>query len=625
MSGTLGYKRVGGLNMDYGKTLEGSLGNRDRDDLDEAPEKAPMVPLREKLTQLRRELERNGWYLVPEVTGDVAGFNVYTACKPDHKLQLKVPGGFKYLERVRPDDGRFEGFVQRLLATINTHRMEGCSEFEAKQWAGIAKSMIDRPKDGRTDVAMTAMGMGSTQFNRAINGAGLAHKYVPPVEWFPEAVQAVDVPELFSMFLPPAETEALLIMLGKTMLGNAGSKTTCGDVPDTKFAGQAVLIGFDGGEGKSSLMSGFIGSTMRLLGYKTEVIDPASSKFGNLWVTADFAYCDELNEAAHKRLLGEWYLLKSVVSGLESVRIEAKGIQSWEVRPTAQPFFASNHFSYTDLQKADGGSLRRYYPMQCYGAEESEVLFGDGYQRIAERWSKVAKGLGVTVECLTARVLRYALDLYMTTCGIVITNGMLQYNWVESRLYEVLGELRGKFRISVDMNHGKRLIDAVEMATLTAIALVEDRYRSKVIARLHDVPLMPKALHTVVEVWRNQEELPEALSNMMLDCISNNVRLTWDAQTDSLHQDCMSAHTPTKVWERVISCLTVKGKEWGFQKSISAYTVRWNTKLMVMPQRLSTITPEVLEALPERTYNHLKELGEALLISLGLKDNRRRK
>lgn len=616
--GTLGYRRVTG-GGDLGKHQEGTKPNAVRSDIDEQRERAPYVSMRELLQQLQRDLNKHGWKLQPCLGGDFAGFNVYVSQSPNSALMLTAPG-FKHWVRVKPDDARIEGFLERVLAIANSNRMETDDKTRAAQWTSIAKSFIDRPKDGRSDVAMAAMGLSEGQLQRSVTGAKGCYKFVPTVEMFPDNLQNLEVPHLFETLMPEAEAEALMLMLGKSLLGNAGSPTAEGVVPDTKFAALSVLIGVEGGEGKSTLMSGYIGKTLELLGYDTATIDPESNRFSNLWVTSDVAYCDELDDAAHQRLLTQWALLKSVVSGQKRVLVEAKGVQSWEVNPSSQPFFSSNNFNYTWLLKSNGGMIRRYFPLQCYNKEQLEQMYGKDWkkQRLAELWQRRSTELGVTVEALTARVLRYCLDLYLNTCGIVITEGIMRYDWTSSRLEDKLGELRSKFSIQVDMEHGKRLVDALEMVTLAAIHTVESRYQGKVREKLGELSLMPKALHCVIDIWRQGEELPEQLKAMYLPDISNNVRMTWDAQADALHQDIITMKNPAKVWERVIECLTVKGKEWHFQKSHSSYAMRWNTKLLTMPKKLEDIPREVVDGLPELTYSYLKELGQEMLINLNI-------
>jgi hypothetical protein len=622
--GTLGYKRVTG-GGDLGKQLEGTKPNSVRADNDEQRERAPYVSMRELLQQLQRQLIAKGWKLQPTLGGDFAGFNVYVSQSPNSALMLNAPG-FKHWVRVKPDDARIEGFLERVLAIANSARMESDDKTLAAQWTAIAKSFIDRPKDGRSEVAMAAMGLSDGQLQRSLKGAKDCYKFVPPVEWFPENVQQIDVPKLFETLMPEAEAEALMLMLGKTLLGNPGNPTSEGVVPDTKFAALSVLIGFEGGEGKSSLMSGYLGTAMELLGYDVATIDPESNRFSNLWVVSDYAYCDELDDAAHQRLLTQWALLKSVVSGQKRVLVEAKGVQSWEVNPTAQPFFSSNNYSDTWLQKSNGGMRRRYFPLQCYGAEESSVIFGDNWKRgrIAELWQREAAKLGVTVQCLSARVLRYCLDLYLDVCGIVITDSQIMFNWETSRLENRMQELRAKFRINVDMEHGKRLVDAIEAVSMAAIKTIESRYQPMVMERLHKLTLMPKALHTVIDIWRMEEALPESLKAMYLEDISPNVRQTWDSQTDRLHQDILSSVNPSKVWERLIECLTVKGKEWHFQKSIASYSVRWNTKLMTLRHKLEALPQCDVDTLPETTYGYLKELGQQILVVLNIVNPPRR-
>lgn len=617
---TIGYRRVSGTSSDLGKQREGTKPNQSRGDLDQQSERSPYTSMRELLQQLKAQLTRCGWKITPVLGGDFAGFNVYASSSPKSALMLTPDTKFQYWERIKADDPRIEGFLERVLAICNDNRMTIKDQNISQMWTTVAKSFIDRPKDGRSEVAMVAMGLSEGQQPRAIDGGTGYYKYVPKVDWFPEQIKDLDVPALFQTLLPEAETEALMLMLGKTLLGNPGSPTDSGTTPDTKFAALSVLIGFEGGEGKSTLMAGYLGETLEMLGYNTATIDPESNRFSNLWVTSDYAYCDELDDAAHQRLLTQWALIKSVVSGQKRILVEAKGIQSWEVNPTAQPFFSSNNYSDTWLAKSNGGMRRRYFPLQCYGAEESAVLFGKDWKRkrIAELWQREATRLGVTVHCLAARVLRYCLDLYLETCGIVITGDVIKYDWEQNRLEEEMLALRKRFRINVDMEHGKRLVDALESVALVAIASLDERYRNRVIEKVTDLPLMPKMLHTVIDIWREGEKLPESLKAMYLDDISPNVRQTWDAQADALHNEILTKTNPAKVWERIIETLTVKGKEWHFQKSIASYSVRWNTKLMTFRDKLEALSREDVNSLPDVTYGYIKELGEQILVVLNI-------
>ena len=609
--------------QDMGKVAPAGFvrGNREvpRDEHGETPETtaAPLYSTREGVEEFMALMEEQNWILRPRVGGDVAGFDVYTAQSPDSKLCLNTPQGFKYITRVERDDPRYNGFVKAAISLCNTKRITTDDEGVRAVWTQILKCVADRPKDGRSAVAMVAMGLGQYEPLRNLVGDKRAsEKFVPPLGWFPESLQTLDTDTLLDPLLPRAEANVLKLCLGRVLMGRDGQRTTSGKVPETRFASFPVLIGFDGGEGKSALMSTYIGGTLKLMGYTIGRIDPESNRFSNSWVAnSDLGYGDELDDRAHERLLTNWALIKSVISGESKVIIEEKGVQGWEVTPTSLPFFNSNNFDNTWLLKSNGGMRRRYNALQCLTPEELKRRHGSDWKkyRLLESWRSLAKQLGVTTEAITARFLRACLDYYQEVNGIRIEDGHILWTHEDSHLEETMNDLRKQLRIDVSMEHGRHLLDSLEVVTLAAAKTVEERYRVKLYEKLEELPLLPKALHTVVELWRHEEEMPERLKGLILADICPTVRQTWDAQADILHQDLMTMRNPAKAWERIVECMLVKGKGWHFQKGLSSYSARWDAKTKTFREHYDSITSEDMSAIPELSYAYLRELGEALL------------
>lgn len=585
---------------------------------DAPPESAPLITMADIMQEVRLHCADWGYELKAQPGGDVAGFNVYSSVKPDSKLGLAVPKDFAYKKRIRPTDHEFGGFRSCIEALVNTIRADCPNEAKRKVYTLIGKAILDRPKDGRTDLYQYSLALNDTPAVRSLNGGiGNVHKYVPKTDWFKPAVQQLTANDLLGSLLPEAEMRMFMLCLGRVLAGKGGSRLVEGYMPELPFASYCVLVGFDGGEGKSSLLDGFLKPTLGLMGYATATIDPDANRFGKMWVTADYAMSEDINDKGHKALLVENPLVKSVVSGASTVFVEEKGVQGREVEPTALPFYCANNFNNEWLFGADAGMLRRYNALRCYSSRELQVRYGDGWkeQRLRERWMGLAESLDVTVFSLAAWLCRLSLDYYMTTAGVVLdTEGeVIEWNWRNCRLEDETKALRQLMVIDVSMEHTKRLMDSLELVTLCAVKVTEPRYQKQLIEQLSDIPLTAMALHKTIEIWRQEEQLPESLQPLYLQDICPTSRASWDSQADTLHNDISVAKNPSKVWERLIECILVKDKGWKFRTGLSHYTSLWSLRKATFSEALQNLTQEDVEGLPELTYQYVKELSNHLL------------
>lgn len=615
------------VGWDFAKKLSGHMSNKDgyQEANAEPPEHAPIITMDEVMVEVRRYLNGEGFELIPEPCGDVAGHNIYVTESIAHELALKPAHGFRYKKRVRPGEALYTSFKKTVVGMVNHFRASVEDKEFVRLVTGIGKALVDRPKDGRTDLYQYALGQGQPSLKRSLSGQRDVYKYVPPKDWFPEAVQKLTANDLLGGMLPEPEQRVFELCLGRVLLGRPGTKTMEGVVPNIPFATYCTLVGFRGGEGKSTLLDGYLKPTFEMLGFNVGIINPEANRFGRQWVVSDIAISEDINNAGHEKLLVNDPVVKSVVSGASQVVLEEKGVQERPVTPVSLPFYCANNFDNTWLLKADAGMLRRYNALRCYSEQQLRTLYGSGWKnyRPRERWQTLSQELGVTVYTLGAWLLRLSLDYFMEVAGVKPEDGVMHWDWRNCRLEEELAELRSQLAIDTSMSHTEDMMDSIELATVLAIKTVDERYRTRLLDKLEEVPLMTKALHTCVDIWRHSEELPDSLQRLVMSEVCPTARVSWDNQTDRLMNDISVAENQSVVWKRIISALTVKDKGWQYRQSLSSYTSLWSLRRSTFRALYDSISDDDFAQIPDLTFTFLKELGEALTATMNISLNRK--
>lgn len=614
---------------DFSKQLSGHVSNKDgyQEANAEPSENPPILTMDDVMIEVRRYLNGEGYELIAEPCGEVAGHNVYISSSVPYELGLNPASGFKYKKRLSSSDPEYTSFRRTVVGMVN-HFRASCEDKEfIRLVTGIGKAIVDRPKDGRSDLYQYALGQGQPSLTRTLKGSRQVYKYVPPKEWFPEAVQKLTTNDLLGGLLPEAEQRIFQLCLGRVLLGRPGTKTTEGTVPNIPFASYCVLVGFRGGEGKSTLLDGYLKPALEMMGFSVGLINPEANRFGRQWVVSDIAICEDINNQGHERLLVNDPIVKSVVSGASQVVLEEKGIQERPVVPMSLPFIGANNFDNTWLLKADAGMLRRYNALRCYSAQQLEMLYGKEWKnyRPRERWQLLSEELGVTVYTLAAWLLRLSLDYFNQVAGVEFGDGVILWDWRNCRLEDELAELRSKLAIDTSMAHTDDMMDAIELATVLSIRTVDERYRKKLLEQMDEIPLMTKALHTSIDIWRHSEELPESLQRLVMSQVCPTARVSWDSQTDRLMNDISVAENQSIVWKRIIAALTVKDKGWQYRQSLSSYTSLWSLRRSTFKALYDSISEDDFNQIPDLTFQFLAELGKSLTETLNITVGRKAK
>lgn len=614
---------------DFAKQLSGHASNKDgyQEANAEPPEHAPIITMDDVMRQVKHYLGEEGFELIPEPCGDAAGHNVYVRCSIPIELALRPMHGFKYRKRLRPTDPEYTSFRKTVVGMVNHYRASVEDKEFVRMVTGVGKALVDRPKDGRTDLYQYALGQGQPSLKRSLSGQRDVYKYVPPRDWFPEEVQKLTANDLLGGMLPEAEQRIFQLCLGRVLLGRPGTKTTEGIVPNIPFATYCTLVGFKGGEGKSTLLDGYLKPTFEMLGFSVGLINPEANRFGRQWVVSDIAISEDINNQGHERLLVNDPIVKSVVSGASQVVLEEKGIQERPVTPVSLPFYCANNFDNTWLLKADAGMLRRYNALRCYSEQQLRTLYGAGWKsyRPRERWQLLSQELGITVYTLAAWLLRLSLDYFVEVSGVEMEKGVMRWDWRNCRLEDELAELRSRLAIDTSMSHTEDMMDSIELATVLAIKTVDERYRKKLLDQMDEIPLMTKALHTCIDIWRHSEEMPESLERLVMSQVCPTARVSWDSQTDRLMNDISVAENQSIVWKRIIAALTVKDKGWQYRQSLSSYTSLWSLRRSTFKALYDSISEDDFNQIPDLTFQFLAELGKSLTETLNITISRKAK
>ena len=237
------------VGWDFAKKLSGHVSNKDgfQEANAEPAENAPIITMDDVMAQVRHYLDGEGFELIAEPCGDVAGHNIYVTEAISNELALKPTHGFRYKKRVRPGDALYTSFRKTVVGMVNHYRASVQDKEFVKLVTGIGKALVDRPKDGRTDLYQYALGQGQPNLTRTIEGSKRpVYKFVPPRSWFPEAVQKLTEGDLLGEMLPEAEQRIFELCLGRVLLGRPGTKTVEGVVPNIPFATYCTLVGFKG-------------------------------------------------------------------------------------------------------------------------------------------------------------------------------------------------------------------------------------------------------------------------------------------------------------------------------------------------------------------------------------------
>lgn len=320
----------------------------------------------------------------------------------------------------------------------------------------------------------------------------LAHKQIPSVSWFPQLAK-LDPYDLLTLF-PRPEATALLLMLGRAMVGVGGTVTQEGVIAH-KMRSAAIIVGVEAGLGKSTLLTGII-TAAKNLGYSSEPVSTAGSRFG--WgkiAASDLAYKDDLTRDTQTAILRS-ETLKTIITG-GAFSSERKGIDSETTKSNTTLFCCSNEYNVYDFYKMDEGSISRYNFLYTYNHTELDTLFPNYNARTDKNFERLAKIYNVTENTLFTYLLAHGVRLFCATLGIEIVNEAVIRTGADTT-QETMENLREHFTYAPNVTHVKDLVSATAHLVALSIATLRQRNRVEACSRLKDLGFDYELLYCVL-------------------------------------------------------------------------------------------------------------------------------
>ena len=471
----------------------------------------------EVLGELRDALYIKGWDLIPSPTGPVCGFNLYRETS-SRVPGLETPANWKYFKKTSLAE---DGIRGRWISDIKLVMASLLNEDKAhnKKLQTLVADLIDntaKPFSITRNVAV-ALIEPTERKRHTLTGVNRSHKWVPPLEWFPEPLRSYDASQLLTLF-PPAERQQLMLALGRVVAGADKTELIEGKIQHT--ARMFTLIVGQGehgaGTGKSTLLN-YLLEALNDLGFVTEPINPDLNRFGWAAVAlSDLAYIDDLQDEVQKKLLSMAQVKSIVSNGL--LKTEDKGINAQATKSSTVLLGLTNGTNYSHYLGMDPGQISRLNQLNTYTTTDLERLYPDVPDaRIRQFWEAEAKRLDSHTTTLMVRLLKQCLDLFLDVTGHTIVDGVLYKEPERDRLEQVVKANRAQFQIDVNLRHVEEVVRVA--AHMVAMSLAKEGTQdskafelfSRRLTRLDFGPEVLKAMLTLFVEWPDPVEPFEAL------------------------------------------------------------------------------------------------------------------
>lgn len=417
---------------------------------------ASYVSATEIADDLSKALLKKGYKLHPAQNGRHCCHDIYIKKRLDANHEI-------YNWHLLDQDLEWIGFNKALEASISEQSANGTD------WLSIARKIQSSLTLQANDKRSIMYGIGfnkstyaDPQVSRSFTGK-LAHKQIPNVSWFPQ-LAGLDPYELLALF-PRPEATALLLMLGRAMVGVGGTVTQEGIISH-KMRSAAIIVGTEPALGKSTLLQGIISAASQL-GYNSEPVATASSRFG--WgkiAASDLAYKDDLNRETQTAILKS-ETLKTIITG-GAFSSERKGVDSETTKSNTTLLCCSNDYNVYDFYKMDEGSISRFNFLYTYNQIELTALYPTFDARTDRNFARLAKLHVVNENQLYTYLLAHGVKLFLETLGLEVINDAL-IKVGEDFTQSAMESLRKQFIYAPSVTHTRDLISST--AHLVAFAI----------------------------------------------------------------------------------------------------------------------------------------------------------
>jgi len=443
-------------------------------------------------------------------------------------------------------------------------------------------------------------------------GQSWCAKTVFPTEWFPAQVRELTLDTLLKLF-PPAERESIALSLGRALVGADGEKLTeVNDVLRHTYRALPLIVGYDPGLGKSTLLQKYLLNTMSALGFECASMHQKFGEFAFTGVRKDLLFIDDMTRESQKKMLKDADVKSLVSNGLMAVNAKYESIRS--VNSRAVLVICCNEFDPSVFIDVDPGIVSR---MQVLATETRPVMLEGDDWRPHKYWRKLAKQCGVNVQVLAAWVLRLCANKFLTCIGYN-PETLLQER--ESQLEETYIGLRARYSIATDLHHVKELVKGVaNMVALAAVQLKLDAKQLQALSRLrfgHQL-LTP---YLTAAVCETNATVPDSQLNSLaaVHCPS----IDWFSLRQNIlgQLEAFAKLDTTKSYsgalEYLLGHLTARNG-FSFPRSEASYTPLWEQTMRTLPELVERardweLAPSLVTAVENSRVYLMKHVQHAM-------------
>ena len=535
------------------------------DDYQDQDTEAVYVSPTEIADDICKALLKKDYKLHPSKTGRHCCHDIYVKKRLESNPEI-------YYWHLIDVDKDWDGFNTALddVIAINSYRGDDWRTVAHK----IQSSLTLQANDTRS--IMYGIGWNKSAYanpntSRSFTGK-LAHKQIPNVAWFPQ-LATLDPYDLLTLF-PRAEATALLLMLGRAMVGVGGTVTLEGIV-DHKMRSAAIIVGSQAALGKSTLLNGLIAAA-KLLGYNSEPVATAGSRFG--WgkiAASDIAYKDDLNRETQSAILKS-ETLKTIITG-GAFSSERKGIDSETTKSGTTLFCCSNDYNVYDFYGMDEGSISRYNFLYTYNQIELTAKFPNHDGRTFENFERLRLIYGVTHNQLFTYLLAHGVKLFLETLGVEIINDALLTTGVD-KTQKVIADLREEFIYAPNVTHVRDLISSTAHMVAFAVGTMRGlKGRTGLCDRLSMLGFDYELLYTIVNQYVHSDaDEPYRLRGLQSGCKSSIAQ-----RLESL-SNRQGQKNASQAFELIIAEL-ISAQGCSFPKSAGSYFRLWEEAKKTIP------------------------------------------
>lgn len=269
--------------------------------------------------------------------------------------------------------------------------------------------------------------------------------WIPPHEWFSEAVRGVTIRDILTIF-PEAEAELLALILGRAVVGRDRSLHLNGNLIRHTFRTMGVIVGESAGIGKSKLFEDIWGAAS-LLGYEQD--SPPERGFN--WakpLQSHIIYQDDCNSKGLRELCKS-ALFKQIVTGAP-VKTEEKGINAVRTHPLGVVLVNTNTKDLTLQYDLDPGIIDRLRFLETLHEHEIPTFpvpplsEGSPDKCALYHTAWLAEKLGVDTTTLYLWFLRLCADSFLEAINDVRIEGDSR-NSLHRKVDELTAQLRMTF------------------------------------------------------------------------------------------------------------------------------------------------------------------------------------